>query len=92
MWKTILHRPAIRASLCMGLLSAPATATELSPWLGSNDQTPFQLDANTMLAVTAETDALSTGSLATLACVSKGCVQLVKPATNGVVSGGAPQK
>ena len=43
----------------LGVLSGTtAMASELTPWFGSVDQTPFQLDPNTMVAVTFAADPL----------------------------------
>ena len=83
---------AIRAALCLALFSAPALATDVSPWLGSTDQQPFQLDTNTMMAVKSDADPMQTGSLSRPFCKSETCVEAPKPATKSAVSGGAPQK
>ncbi len=74
------------------LSAAPVLAAELSPWLGSTDQTPFQLDPTTMVAVTFAADPLSTGSLSKLSCLSKGCANVINPARITTAAGGAPQK
>jgi hypothetical protein len=92
MSKLLSKSLAIRAALSLALLSAPALANDVSPWFGSTDQQPFQLDTNTMMAVKSDTDQMQTGSLSLPDCPSKTCAQAPKPATKGVVSGGAPQK
>jgi hypothetical protein len=54
-------------------LALPVAAAELSPWMGSTDQSPFQLDPVTKVAVTFAADPLQTGSLSALPCKSVGC-------------------
>jgi hypothetical protein len=83
---------AIRAALCVTLFSAPVLAKDVSPWFGSTDQQPFQLDTNTMMAVKSDADPMQTGSLSQLDCLPETCAQAPKPAKEGMVSGGAPQK
>ncbi len=65
----------IRLSLLSAvlLLSPVVNAAELSPWLGSQEQAPFQLDPNTMVAVTFAADPLYTGSTAAAPCQPTGC-------------------
>ncbi len=74
------------------LIATPALASELSPWFGSTDQTAFQLDPNTMVAVTFAADPLQTGSLSKPGCVTQGCATAARPAINQSASGGVPQK
>jgi hypothetical protein len=83
---------AIRAALFLALFSGPALATNISPWFGSTDQQPFQLDTNTMMAVKSDADPMQTGSLSQPDCLPKTCAEAPKPAIKGGVSGGAPQK
>jgi hypothetical protein len=83
---------AIRTALCLALFSVPAIANDVSPWFGNADQQPFQLDTNTMMAVTTNADPLQTGSLSQRDCLPETCALVPKPATNSLVSGGAPQK
>jgi hypothetical protein len=71
--------------------TSPAMATQLSPWLGSADQTPFQLDPTTMVAVTFAADPLQTGSMSKAPCHTEGCVPAPKTASDGAVVDGAPQ-
>jgi hypothetical protein len=70
----------------------PVMAAEPSPWLGSIDQTPFQLDPVTMVAVTTAGDPLQTGSLSHSPCLPKSCVTTPVPASNATATGSAPQK
>jgi hypothetical protein len=87
----------IRISLCVMALSTlpTAKAAELSPWLGSADQLPFQLDPQTMLAVTFAADPLQTGSLGRTAqpdlCLPTGCVESRKTAKSSPAAIGVPQ-
>ena len=92
MLKLLSKTLAIRAALCLALFSAPALATDVSPWFGSTDQQPFQLDTNTMMAVKSDADRIQTGSLSRPDCLSKTCALAPKTAIKNVVSGGAPQK
>ncbi len=73
-------------------MSTAVIAAEPSPWLGSADQSPFQLDPATMLAITGSGDALQTGSLSQVACLPTGCITSPDPASNDTASGKAPQK
>jgi hypothetical protein len=67
-------------------------AVELSPWMGSADQTPFQLDPITMVAVTyAGADPMQTGSTGAVLCRPQGCAAVQKPAMASVAAGRAPQ-
>jgi hypothetical protein len=69
-----------------------AHATELSPWMGSADQVPFQLDPATMVAVTfAAADPLQTGTTAKLACATPHCITPPEPAKDESKAGRAPQ-
>jgi hypothetical protein len=70
----------------------PAMAAELTPWFGSADQTAFQLDPNTMVAVTFAADPLQTGSLSTAQCPSKGCAPTPDAARDRPLVAGVPQK
>ncbi len=83
---------AIRAALCLALFLAPALANDVSPWFGSSNQQPFQLDTNTMMAVKSDADPMQTGSFSRPFCLSETCAEAPKPATKCAVSGGAPQK
>jgi hypothetical protein len=79
---------ALSASLV--LHTAAVGAAELSPWMGSADQIPFQLDPVTMVAVTfAAADPLQTGS--TGACPPRGCTVQPKPAMASEAAIRAPQ-
>ncbi len=62
------------------LMTVHAGAAELSPWLGNDSQVPFQLDPNTMVAVTFAADPLQTGSLPAVKCNQKTCLMNAKPA------------
>jgi hypothetical protein len=73
------------------LLVQPASATELSPWMGSDDQSPFQLDPVTMVAVTFAADPLQTGSLTKAPCQPTGCTLAPKPAIEIPTASGSPQ-
>lgn len=79
------------AALCL-LSGSPAMAAELTPWLGSADQSPFKVDPNTMVAVTFAADPSRTGSLSTAPCPTKGCVPTIGAAKSGPVAGSVPQK
>lgn len=83
----------IRLSLiCASLLFCQqATASELSPWLGSDDQAPFQLDPNTMVAVTFAADPLHTGSTVAALCEPAGCALHPKAAKDETAANGTPQ-
>jgi hypothetical protein len=59
--------------LCVVPLPLNAFAAELSPWFGGSDQTAFQLDRQTMGAVTLASDPLQTGSLPPDTCAVTGC-------------------
>jgi hypothetical protein len=73
------------------VLPLPASAAELSPWMGSADQAAFQLDPNTMLAVTSTNDPLQTGSLSTVEnCNPVGCNKPVQTATKPSVVQSVP--
>lgn len=76
----------------LALSALPVMAAELSPWLGSPDQSPFQLDSITMIAVPLAADPMSTGSLTKPPCQSEGCVKLISPAKTKAAAGSAPQK
>jgi hypothetical protein len=54
-------------------LATAASAAEPSPWLGSDEQAPFQLDPITMVAVTFAADPLHTGSTTSAPCKPTGC-------------------
>lgn len=58
------------------MISLPTTgqSAELSPWLGNDGQAPFQLDPNTMVAVTFAADPLQTGSTSKRDCNLETCV------------------
>jgi hypothetical protein len=77
------------------LLIPTANAAELSPWMGSDEQAPFQLDPNTMVAVTFAADPLHTGSISTAPCKpeteSSGCIQPSKTAKTPPADSGTPQ-
>jgi hypothetical protein len=68
-----------------------ANAAELSPWFGSGDQSPFQLDPITMVAVTFAADPLATGSKDKAPCLAAGCLPLPKTAKDETVETGVPQ-
>jgi hypothetical protein len=57
-------------------LAVPAIsyAAELSPWMGNDGQVPFQLDPNTMVAVTFAADPLQTGSISKPKCNLETCL------------------
>jgi hypothetical protein len=74
------------------LMPLPAMAAELSPWLGSADQTPYQLDPHTMVAVTFASDPLQTGSLSKVVCDPLSCTATPTSANRAPAVGGAPQK
>jgi hypothetical protein len=86
-------RLAIRTLLLCTLVAMPtaASAAELSPWLGSDDQTPFQLDPNTMIAVTFAADPLHTGTLASATCLPDSCEIMSKAATRPTSTSSAPK-
>jgi hypothetical protein len=83
----------IRTLALACVLFAPfaAGAAELSPWFGSEDQTPFQLDPVTMVAVTFAADPLQTGSTDKIICLPPGCIPVPGAATNAPVGAGVPQ-
>ena len=81
----------IRASLLSLSFTLPTQAAELSPWMGSNEQTPFQLDPNTMVAVTFAADPLQTGSTSKLPCDPKTCATDMKAARSLKAARGTPQ-
>jgi len=67
-------------------LAGIAQAAELSPWLGSAEQAPFQLDTDTMIAVSTVNDPLQTGSLSSIdKCDAVGCKKPVQAATTPLV-------
>jgi hypothetical protein len=72
--------------------ATPALASELSPWLGSADQIPFQLDPTTMVAVTFAADPLQTGSLSKPSCLAAHCKTTPDSVTHPNATGGASQK
>jgi hypothetical protein len=79
-------------ALAAGLLSGhPASATELSPWMGSDDQSSFQLDPETMIASTLTSDPLQTGSLTKADCQPMGCTLPPKAAIEITTVGGSPR-
>lgn len=84
---------AIRIVLaCTGFaLPMAAAAAELSPWLGSDGQAPFQLDPVTKVAVTYAADPLYTGTLSKPACLAKGCEVGPNAATTMSTTGSAPK-
>ncbi len=87
------HVQSIR-NLCIAaafLASPSVSAAELSPWLGSTDQSPFQLDPHTMVAVTFAADPLQTGSTTKLPCQAEGCTAHPKAAKPPVTAAGTPQ-
>lgn len=51
-------------------------AAELSPWMGAAGQASFQLDPNTMVAVTFAADTLQTASTSKRNCDLKTCTAL----------------
>jgi hypothetical protein len=53
--------------------SSASQAAELSPWMGGEGQAPFQLDPNTMVAVTFAADPLQTGSTSKRDCNLETC-------------------
>jgi hypothetical protein len=73
------------------ILTTSANAAELSPWMGSDDQAPFQLDPNTMVAVTFAADPLHTGSTTSALCESTGCTLPPKAAIEKETARGTPQ-
>jgi hypothetical protein len=75
-------RFTITLAMLAGLaFTVPAVhAAELSPWLGSADQIPFQLDPVTMVAVTFAADPLQTGSTGKSTCGPPHCILTAKPA------------
>ena len=84
-----IHMTLVAFSLC---LASPAMAADPSPWLGSTDQMPFQLDPVTMVAVTTAGDPLETGSLSAKPCLPESCATAPKSATKAVATGSTPQK
>jgi hypothetical protein len=86
---TWMIRTAIMSGLC--LLPVSAHAAELSPWLGSVDQTAFQLDPHTMVAVTFAADPLHTGSLKPQSCTVEGCTPTSDAAMNSSTATTAPK-
>lgn len=86
-------RITITLAMLAGLtFTVPAAyATELSPWLGSADQVPFQLDPVTMVAVTFAADPLHTGSTGKTTCGSPHCILGTKPAMETGKAAMAPQ-
>jgi hypothetical protein len=78
-------------AFCLGM-ATPVMAGEPSPWLGSGDQTPFQLDPVTMVAVTTAGDPLQTGSLSFVPCLPESCANTGIPASNATATGSDPQK
>jgi hypothetical protein len=79
------------ALACLLAAPFPAIAAELSPWFGSQDQTPFQLDPVTMVSVTFAADPLQTGSTDKIKCLPPGCIPVPGAATNEPVGAGVPQ-
>ncbi len=63
------------ALIMLGVLTS-SEAAELSPWMGGDHQTPFQLDPNTMVAVTFAADPLQTGSTSKRDCGLETCTLL----------------
>jgi hypothetical protein len=65
-----------RVLMLLAAIAVPgsAQAAELSPWLGSADQLPFQLDPTTMVAVTFAGDPLQTGTTAKAPCPPATCL------------------
>jgi hypothetical protein len=84
----MIRSTALAAAL---LLGQPASATELSPWMGSDDQSPFQLDPVTMVAVTFAADPLQTGSLTKAPCQPMGCTLPPKAAIEMTTDSGSPR-
>jgi hypothetical protein len=86
-------RITITLAMLAGLtLTVPPThAAELSPWLGSADQIPFQLDPVTMVAVTFAADPLQTGSTGKWTCGAPHCILTAKPAMGSGKAVMAPQ-
>jgi hypothetical protein len=82
---------SIVAGLAMGCVVCSAHAAELSPWFGSNDQTPFQLDPDSMAAVNPAADVLQTGSVDKAPCPTTGCIHLPEPAIQPKTAEGTPQ-
>jgi hypothetical protein len=65
--------------LCVFLMlsfSSASQSAELSPWMGGEGQAPFQLDPNTMVAVTFAADPLQTGSTSKRDCSLETCALL----------------
>lgn len=92
--KLAVIRPfAIRTMLAVGILGFASTgfADQLSPWLGSADQTPFQLDPVTMVAVTFAADPLHTGTVKPAPCPQAGCEIVPNAATTGRPTNGLPK-
>jgi hypothetical protein len=74
------------------ICTSTAEAAELSPWMGSADQTAFQLDPVTMVAVTfATADPLQTGSTGKRICGPHSCVAAPMPAMASDAVSRAPQ-
>jgi hypothetical protein len=87
------NQTLIRATLCASIVlySPVAVAAEPSPWLGSDEQAPFQLDPNTMVAVTFAADPLHTGSTTKAPCDLAGCTLPPKTAITPPADSGSPQ-
>lgn len=86
-----LRQNAIRFAVLASLFAPAAAAAELAPWMGSADQTPFQLDPVTMVAVTFAADPLHTGSIPKAPCPRQGCENVPNAATSTATTGGAPK-
>jgi hypothetical protein len=93
MKKIAFMRNMIRSGTLAFALAAAAAAqaAELSPWLGSEDQIPFQLDPVTMVAVTFAADPLQTGSVSKAPCLPETCLTGTNTATEASNAIGAPQ-
>jgi hypothetical protein len=87
MLSTTSLRAAIRIGFCICLVGSPAAAAEMSPWFGSADQQPFQIETTGEVDVSHNTDLMQTGSL----CPSKTCAEPTNTAKRDAVGGDAPQ-
>jgi hypothetical protein len=87
MWKSVARHTAIQVALFLAVLANPALADEKSPWFGSADQQPFQLEISETVTVSSAVDHLQTGSL----CQPEACAQPSAPAKSGTAAGGSPQ-
>jgi hypothetical protein len=81
LWATLLATVAIPVHVI---------AAEPSPWFGSSEQVPFQLDASTKVAVTFAADPLQTGATSEAPCLPGGCTTQSKAATRPMMARGIP--